>query len=270
MVERSRRGKGKHKSKPDLLGNHQRCWLWGRVLVSETLRAGRWPILELFLADDLPVDQMREATDRAQTLGVAVKIESRDALTQRCRTEEHQRYVAQMSSFPYASLEDVLAARPARPLYVILDAMQDPYNFGAVLRSAEVFGADAVFIGKRRQAPVSSMVARSSAGAINRVPIVQVPDLPKLVKTLQGLGVTVAGTSEHAEHKSWDGQFQRPTAIIIGNEGVGISSDLLARCDNLVCIPQHGDIGSLNAAAAAAVLLYEVRRQQAASPGGNC
>lgn len=262
MVERSRRGKGKHKRQAKLLGSHQRCWLWGRVLVGETLRAGRWNILELFLADDLPPDQKRTATRRAAELGVAVSAESRDALTRRCRSAEHQGYVARMSPFPYANLDDVLPTRFAKSLFVILDSIQDPYNFGAILRSAEVFGADAVFVGDRHQAEVSSMVARSSAGAINRVPIVRVANLVSLVESLKSLDMTVVGTSEHAKQTTWDVRLSPPIAIVIGNEGSGIGPELLAACDRVIRIPHQGDIGSLNAAAAAAVLLHEIRRQQ--------
>jgi len=269
MVERSRRGKGKHKRQTKLLGSHQRCWLWGRVLVGETLRAGRWNILELFLADDLPPDQKRFATRRAAELSVAVTIESRNALTRRCRSGEHQGYVARMSPFPYASLDEILSARSASSLFVLLDSIQDPYNFGAILRSAEVFGADAVFVGERHQAEVSSMVARSSAGAINRVPIVQVPSLVSLAESLKSLSMTVVGTSEHAKLTSWDVPLSPPIAIIIGNEGAGIGPELLAPCDRVIRIPHQGDIGSLNAAAAAAVLLHEVRRQQAESDGAT-
>jgi 23S rRNA (guanosine2251-2'-O)-methyltransferase len=265
MVERSRRGKGKHKRRAELLGSHQRCWLWGRVLVGETLRAGRWRILELFLADDLPSEQKRIATRRAAELNVPTTIESRDALKRRCRSSEHQGYVARMSPFPYATLIDVPESLAATSLVVILDSIQDPYNFGAILRSAEVFGADAVFVGERQQAEVSSLVARSSAGAVNRVPIIRVPGLVPLVEMLRQRAVSIFGTSEHAESRSWDVPFDRPTAIVIGNEGAGIGPELFAACDRVIRIPHQGDIGSLNAAAAAAVLCYEVRRQQASN-----
>jgi 23S rRNA (guanosine2251-2'-O)-methyltransferase len=259
MVERSRRGKGKHK----LLGSHQRCWLWGRNLVSETLSAGKWPILELYLADDLPPEQLQRSRAQAASQGVPVQVGSRDALQRLCHSSEHQGYLAKMPPFPFADAEQVLAARLAQPLCLVLDSIQDPHNFGAMLRSAEVFGVDAAFIGAQRQVEVTSHVARSSAGAINRIPIARVDDLAGMASRFAEVGIDVVGASEKAERTADRYDFRRPTAIVIGNEGTGITPALAARCTELVRIPQYGAIGSLNAAAAAAILFYEARRQRA-------
>jgi 23S rRNA (guanosine2251-2'-O)-methyltransferase len=263
MVERSRRGKKKRK----LLGSHARSWLWGRNLVRETLLAGRWPILELHVADDLPSESIAEAQREAEARGVPIHIERRTALQRLEGTGEHQGYLAKMGPFPYATESEVFAVAKSKsadstPLFLILDSIQDPFNFGAMLRSAEAFGADVVFIGARDQAPVSSMVARSSAGAVNRVPVAQMEDLVALARTLHDRGIQVVGASEKAERAVQTCNLKGPMAVIIGNEGTGIRPDLAACCDALVKIPIEGAVGSLNAAAAAAVMLYEARRQR--------
>src|SRR4051812_33507612 len=130
MVERSKRGGS---GKKQLLGNHQRCWLWGRNLVYETLDAGRWPILELCLSRDLAAETLNEVRQLASRRCIPARVEDRETLTRLCHSAEHQGYVARMAPFPYATAEDVLNARPAAPLYLVLDSLQDPYNFGAIL-----------------------------------------------------------------------------------------------------------------------------------------
>jgi 23S rRNA (guanosine2251-2'-O)-methyltransferase len=258
MVERSGRGKGKRK----LLGSHQRSWLWGRNLVRETLLGGRWPIVELHLADDLPPDLLAEACESAANRGVRALVEPRDALERRVHTSEHQGYLAKMGPFPYASPDQLLATPKSQPLYVILDSIQDPFNFGAILRSAGAFGADGVVIGTRRQVPVTSLVARSSAGMVSRVPIVRVDDLADWARALRRRQVVVVGASEEADLSLTECDFRRPTALVLGNEGTGIGPELLACCDALARIPLAGPADSLNAAAAAAVFLFEVARQR--------
>lgn len=265
MVERSRRGKGKRK----LLGNHQRCWLWGRNLVRETLLAGRWPIIELHLADDLPAEQLAEAQRAAAAHDVKLHLSGRDGLQRLAHTGEHQGYVAKMGPFPLQSADALLAAAPQRPLYLILDGIQDPYNFGAMLRSAAAFGVDAVFVGSRGQASVSSLVARSSAGAVNRVPIAAVDDLAVLANTLRARKVSIVGASEKADRELTACDFNGATALILGNEGTGISEELLGCCDRLARIPLAANMDSLNAAAAAAVFLFEAQRQRAITDRGR-
>jgi 23S rRNA (guanosine2251-2'-O)-methyltransferase len=243
--------------------------LWGRNLVRETLTAGRWRILELHLADSLPADQLEEAQDAAKRLGSVLKVESSQVLEQLGRTAEHQGYLAKMAPFPYADAEEVLSCATERALYLVLDAIQDPYNFGAMLRSAGVFALDGVFIGTHRQVPVTSMVARSSAGVVNRVPIVRVADLSELARTLRARGVHLIGASEKADQPLTACNFRESTAIVVGNEGTGIGPELLASCDVLACIPTASSVDSLNAAAAAAVFFYEVQRQRQSAPAAR-
>lgn len=258
MVERARRAKGKKQ----LLASHARSWIWGRNLVSETLAVGAWPIVELHLADNLPPDALNDATASAADRQIKTLISPRDELTRLCHSAEHQGYLAKMGPYPYATVEEVLARRSAAPLYAILDEIQDPYNFGALLRSAEVFGVEAVFVGAARQARVNSLVARSSVGAVNRIPIAETPDLAQLAVQLKASNVQVIGASATADQDLFRCDLRQPVAFVLGNEGAGLSPAVESQCDSLVRIPQTGAIGSLNVAAAAAVLFYEARRQR--------
>jgi 23S rRNA (guanosine2251-2'-O)-methyltransferase len=259
-MERHSRGKGKKK----LLGSHQKCWIWGRNAVMETLQAGRWQILDLYLSRQLPLDILAQVQADSARLGLEAVVEDPEVLARLCHTTEHQGYLARMTDFPYAGESQVMGALPPSPFCVVLDGIQDPYNFGAIIRSAEVFGANAVFIGETGQVGVTSMVVRSSAGAVNRVPIVRVPDLGTLVDGLRAKRIHLVAASEKASGELMGHDFRGGCAVVIGNEGVGPRPDILARCDSVVKIPQVGQIGSLNAAVAAGIFFYEVRRQRGA------
>ncbi len=260
MVERYRRGKRKQK----LLGNHQKCWIWGRNVVVETLKAGRWPILELCLADRLAPDALQAARKLADAADIPVSLESIESLTQRCRSKEHQGYLAKMPPYSYADPQPILSAQNSRPLYCLLDSIQDPYNFGAIIRSANVMGVDAMFVSRHGQAEVTSLVARASAGAVSHIPIAEVTDLVELATDLRGHDVQVVAATQTAERAVFDYDFRQPTAIVVGNEGSGIREELLRVCDHRVAIPQFGEIDSLNAAVSAGILFYEACRQRAA------
>ncbi len=262
MVERYRRQKGK----PELLGNHQKCWLWGRHAVMETLRAERWPVLELHVSNELPIEDQQFASEWALRQQQVDLIRSAPArLTQLARTKEHQGFLAKMGTFPFERVEDVLAAAKPRPLFGILDGLQDPHNFGAVIRSAHVLGADALIVPAHGQVEITVQVARSSAGAVNHLPIAQTDDLLKLAALLRARGVRLFGASQNASRPLFDCDFTGPAAIVIGNEGSGIQPDLLAACDELVTIPQFGVVESLNAAVSAGILFYEAQRQRVLS-----
>lgn len=257
-MERHSRGRGKQK----LLGSHQKCWVWGRNAVLETLQAGRWRILDLYLSRALPDEVIARAAKLASGMGLSPRVEDPAVLAKLCHTTEHQGYLARMSEFPYSELDAVWPSLPSDPFLVLLDGIQDPYNFGAIVRSAEIFGADAVMIGESGQVGVTSMVVRSSAGAVNRIAIVRVADVIPLVALVRTRGVCVVAASEKAGLDLMQHDFTKGTAVVIGNEGVGPRPDLIRQCDAAVRIPQIGRIGSLNAAVAAGIFFYEVRRQR--------
>ncbi len=260
-MERHRRGKGKQA----LLGNHQKCWVWGRNAVLECLAAGRWSVLDLHLSSALPPAALESATALARQAGLVARVEPPEELVRHCHSAEHQGYLARMAEYPYATEAVVLREAGPAAAFAILAGVQDPFNFGAMVRSAEVFGLNGVFIGEHGQVGVTSMVARSSAGAVNRVPIVRVPVLEELAARLAKQGVRLVAASEKADDPLTACDFRGPVAVVIGNEGVGIRPALLAACHATVTIPQSGRIGSLNAAVAASIFFYEICRQRCAS-----
>ncbi|MBC7820806.1 MAG: RNA methyltransferase [Planctomycetaceae bacterium] len=258
MVERYRRRKGQ----PKLLGNHQKCWLWGRNVVTETLHAARWPVLELHVSDELLAEELAFVEQWSQSNDAALNIEPNERLTSLCHSREHQGFLAKMAEFPYDRVEDALAAANSPQLFAILDGLQDPHNFGAVIRSAHMLGVDALFVPTRGQVEVTAQVARSSAGAVNHIRIAQADDLVTLAAQLRSRGLRVIGTSQNAERPVFECDLSSGIAVVIGNEGSGIRSEVLAACDELVTIPQFGAVESLNAAVSAGILFYETQRQR--------
>jgi 23S rRNA (guanosine2251-2'-O)-methyltransferase len=259
-MERYQRAQGK----PRLLGNHQKCWIWGRHPVLETLRAGRWPVFELWLDAALVDESVREALACAELLKIPVNRCSTDEILRLCHSAEHQGYLAKMGEFPYAEEDQLFGeGRTEAPgFYLLLDGIQDPHNLGAILRSAEVFGATAVVLAGQGQVGVTRQVARSSAGAVNRVTLVQSSDLPSLAGRLKHAGVRVVGASEKATEAIDQFDWRGPVALVVGNEGHGHSPEMTEQIETWVRIPQDGQIGSLNAAVAAAICCYEIRRQR--------
>ena len=165
----------------------------------------------------------------------------------------------------YASVEEILRVAEERgeaPLLVICDELSDPHNLGAVIRTAECAGAHGVIIPKRRSAGLTAVVAKTSAGAVSYLPVARVANLPALLKDLQKQGIWVFGTAADGNTDLYHADLKGPAAIVIGSEGDGMSRLVAQGCDFLVSIPMKGNISSLNASAAAAILLYEAVRQR--------
>ncbi len=239
--------------------NHNRAWLWGRHAVMETVRAGLWIPLEIALSPRCPPEIVRELHRWTQQHGVSVIEETDEALTRRCRSEEHQGIAARLPEFPYASFDDI---RTSARVWLVLDRIHDSHNFGAMVRSAVGLGVDAVLVGETEQSAVNRQVVQSSAGAVNLLPIARVASLVRAITTLHDQGVKIVAASEKAEQTIFTADLRPPVAIIIGNEGRGVSAELLERCTLPVRIPMANQLGSLNAAVAAGIVCYEVLRQK--------
>ncbi len=237
-------------------------WIWGRRAVLETLRGGRWPIRGLWVSERIEEDVAEELRGLAEQLDVELQKADGEEIRARCHTDQHQGVLARMGEFPFLSLESMLAQADDPPLWLLLDAVQDPHNLGAILRSAEILGVDGVVV-SGNHAPINGHVARSSAGAANHVRIARSANLVALVMQLRRDGVTVlaavAGGDSRAA-RSCD--LAGPVALVVGNEGHGVAEDVLEICDGRIGIEQSGRTESLNAAVAAGVLLYEVDRQR--------
>lgn len=244
------------------MANHNRCWIWGRNLVLETVRAAYWPVLELLHSDRCEPRAREEVCSLALRLGIAIHSVSDDQVTKSCRADDHQGLAARMPPFPYRRVEDLINSGPPNPVVVLLDRLHDPYNFGAIIRSADVLGIHGVIVGTREQAAVNSLAARSSVGAVNHVPIAETEDLITTVEMLHDRGFQIVGTSDHADELIFEPDYQRATVLVIGNEGRGIQPALEQRCTQFVKIPVLGQVNSLNAAVSAGILFYEVLRQR--------
>jgi 23S rRNA (guanosine2251-2'-O)-methyltransferase len=259
MVDSSRRGR-------QVMSNHNRCWIWGRHVVLETLHAGRWPILELLVGEQLEERLLADSISLAERADVPLSVVSEAMLTKSCRTAEHQGFAARMAPFPYLTPSQFSGGLPDNPVIAILDRLQDPFNFGAIIRCASTLGVDGIVVSDREQVEINSQVARSSVGAVNYLPIAQATDLVAAVDQFHNRGCQIIGGTEKADRPLHRADFRRPSVLIIGNEGRGIRPELLGRCDVSVSIPMSGQIGSLNAAVAAGIMFYEMRRQRSLPP----
>jgi len=249
-------------SRPLPLDNHNRAWIWGRHVVGETLAAGRWPILELALGDSLDHESRRTFERLAKASGISTQTLDDDGLTRLCRAADHQGCAARMAEFPYVPPDEFLATLDQQAVILILDRIQDPFNFGAMIRTVDGLGLAGVVIGSRAQAGVNSQVARSSAGAVNHVPICRVDDLPTLMTELVRRDWQIWGASERGAAAVTTAEFRPPLALVIGNEGTGVSAEVLALCTATVQIPMAGRVSSLNAAVSAGILCYEAVRSR--------
>lgn len=227
-----------------------------------TLRAGLWTPLEVAVAPRCP-DDLRADVRRLTSLQQIPLMEVADSeLSRRCRAEDHQGLAARMPEFPYANLDEVLSRSPAPTAWLVLDRIQDSFNFGAIVRSAVELGIDAVLIGTAGQAGVNSQVVRSSAGAVNYLPIVRATSVPEALPLLRDAGVLAIAASEKAASTVDAVDLIRPVALVIGNEAEGLSPAVLDCCQERVRIPIGNRVGSLNAAVAAGILCYELVRQR--------
>ena len=236
----------------------------GRNAVTEALRAGTALDKPYIAKGDTDRTLARIAAE-ARRAGVVVVEADRRKLDAMSRTHAHQGVSALSSVREYASVEDILQAAADKgeaPLLVICDELSDPHNLGAVIRTAECAGAHGVIIPKRRSAGLTAVVAKTSAGAVAHVPVARVPNLPALLDDLKKRGVWVFGTAADGATALYDADLKGPAAIVIGSEGSGMGRLVAERCDFLVSIPMRGKLSSLNASAAAAILLYEAVRQR--------
>ena len=236
----------------------------GRNAVTEALRAGT-AIDKIYVARGDTDRTLSQIVALAKGAGIVVADADHRKLDAMSRTHAHQGVIAVAAVRAYASVEDIFAAaaeKGEKPLIVVCDELSDPHNLGAVIRTAECAGPHGVIIPKRRSAGLTAVVAKTSAGAVSYLPVARVSNIPALLKDLQKQGVWVFGTAADGNTALYDADLKGPAAIVIGSEGDGMSRLVAEGCDFLVSIPMKGRISSLNASAAAAILLYEAVRQR--------
>ena len=236
----------------------------GRNAVIEALRSGT-AIDKIYLAKGETDAALGHIASAARSKGIVTVECDRRKLDNMSRTHSHQGVIALAAVREYASVEDILNAAREKdepPLIVVCDELSDPHNLGAVIRTAECAGAHGVIIPKRRSAGLTAVVAKTSAGAVSHVPVARVANLTALLKELKDEGVWIFGTAADGDRLLYDADLKGPAAIVIGSEGSGMSRLVAETCDFKVRIPMKGKLNSLNASAAAAILLYEAVRQR--------
>ena len=236
----------------------------GRNAVIEALRAGT-PIDKIYLAKGETDKTLGHIASAAREKGIVVVEADRRKLDYMSATHAHQGVIALAAVRAYATVEDILGAAREKgeaPLLVVCDEISDPHNLGAIIRTAECAGAHGVIIPKRRSAGLTSIVGKTSAGAVSFLPVARVANLPATLKELQRQGVWVFGADAGADKPLYKADLKGPAAIVIGSEGDGMGRLVRECCDFLVGIPLKGHIQSLNASNAAAILLYEAVRQR--------
>ena len=238
--------------------------LEGRNAITEALKSGR-TVDKVFIANGETDRGLQRLAAQAKEAGAVIVPVDRRKLDAMSTTHSHQGIIALAAAHEYASLDDILetaAARNEAPLIVICDELTDPHNLGAIIRSAECAGAHGVIIPKRRSVGLTATVAKASAGAVEHMKVARVTNINTAISELKDRGVWIFGTAAEGSIPMYKADLTGATAIVIGNEGDGISPLVRKNCDVMVHIPMRGQITSLNASAAGAILLYEAVRQR--------
>jgi len=236
----------------------------GRNAVTEALRAGR-NIDKIYIAKGEVDKTLGHIASRAREMGIVVVEADRRKLDSMSVTHAHQGVVALAAVREYSSIDDILRIAEERgedPFVIVCDEISDPHNLGAIIRTAECVGAHGIIIPKRRSAGLTSIVGKTSAGAVEHMAVARVSNLTAAIKELKERGLWVYGTAANAPAGMWDTNLTGPVCIVIGSEGDGMGRLVAENCDVLVSIPMHGRVNSLNASAAASILMYEVLRQR--------
>ena len=238
--------------------------LEGRNALQEALRAGR-TIDKVFIASGDTDKGLQRLAAEAKDAGAVVVPVDRRKLDQMSFTRSHQGVIALAAAHEYATIDEILeeaSSRGENALIVICDELTDPHNLGAIMRSAECAGAHGVIIPKRRSVGLTATVAKASAGAMEYMKVARVTNINNAIAELKEKGVWVFGTAAEGSVPMYKANLTVPAAIVIGNEGDGMSPLVRKNCDVMVSIPMNGRISSLNASAAASILLYEAVRQR--------
>ena len=238
----------------------------GKRTIIEALHSGIL-IKEIYVQDNMKQKEgfVGEIKDILKKSNIVLKSISRDDLRRLTKTEKHGGAAARVEEKRFVSVEQIFQnakRRKEEPFIILLNGIEDPHNFGAILRSAEGAGAHGIIIPKRRTAPIGATVAKTSAGALYHIPIARVANISQTVIKLKEKGVWIVGSDSSSDKMYYDVDFTLPIAIILGNEGKGIQDIVRKKCDFIVKIPMIGNVQSLNASVSGGVLFYEVIRQR--------
>ncbi|HJQ68056.1 MAG TPA: 23S rRNA (guanosine(2251)-2'-O)-methyltransferase RlmB [Blastocatellia bacterium] len=243
--------------------------IYGLLPVLEALRAQSRRIERVIIAEGTKHERLSEVVAAARRAGVPLRREPRAALNRLSGNANHQGVMAIVSAASYADEDEVLSNISPNTIFVLLDGVEDPHNLGAIIRTAECAGASAVIIPERRAAHITETAAKTSAGAVEYLPVARVTNLASFIEQLKRANVWVVGVEGSAEMSYTEYDYSGPVALVFGSEGHGLHRLVLERCDAVVSIPMRGKINSLNVSVAVGVVLFEAVRQRSAKVNAN-
>ena len=238
--------------------------LLGRNAVREAIKSGR-SINRILISEGSHGGSISEIINLAKERHLVLQSISTDKLDMLCGGQRHQGIAAYAAPVDYVELDDILNLAKDRgedPFLILLDELEDPHNLGAILRTADAVGAHGILIPKHRSCPLSSVVAKTSAGAVEYVPVARIGNVSQTLENLKKQGLWVAGADMDGTENYYEANLTGPIVLVIGSEGHGVSRLTKEACDFIVKIPMRGKVNSLNASNAAAILAYEILKQR--------
>ena len=236
----------------------------GRNPVIEALRSDA-EIDTILINKDAAQGSLNKIFELAKKKNILIKNVDRALLDRLSENKKHQGVIAEAMEYKYKDIDDIFnyaKEKNEKPFIVILDEVTDVHNLGSIIRSAECLGAHGVIIPKRRAAQVNSVVAKSSAGAIEYLPVCRVTNISDTLETLKEKGLWIYGADMEGEKYIYEENFDVPVGLVIGSEGSGLGRLVKEKCDILIKIPMKGNINSLNASNAASIIIYEIMKQR--------
>ena len=238
--------------------------MYGLHPVEEAIRSGARPLDHVSFARDRRDARLEALMQACHDAGIRIALEPRDQLTRLAKTDQHQGVVAFARERTFLSIEDLAAPRAdgGHLFLLALDGVEDPHNLGALLRTADGAGVDGVILPERRSAPVTAVVAKTSAGASEYVRIAKVTNLVRSLEELKRRNIWCIGLDERGERDYDQFDFQTDCVLVLGREGAGLHDLTRKTCDHLLRVPMAGSVASLNVSVAGAVVMYEAARQR--------
>ena len=242
--------------------------LYGLHPVEEAIRSGSGRLDRIAVSRERRDAKLDRLSALARSAGVRVSVESRDQLNRAAKTEAHQGVVAYLRDRAFLTIEDLLAPAPdgSHRFFLALDGVEDPHNLGALLRTADGAGVDGIILPERRSAPITAVVAKTSAGASEHVRVARVTNLVRSLEQMKKANVWIVGLDERGTPDYTDFDFvSSDCCLVLGREGAGLHDLVKKTCDHLLRIPMAGQVSSLNVSVAGAVVMYEALRQRRGS-----
>ncbi len=236
----------------------------GRNPVLEVIESGR-AINKIMIADGQKEGSIKKIIAKAKEKGIVISYVDRQKINGLSQSDNHQGVIAFVAAYDYMPLNEMLEGIKEKgevPFIIVLDEINDPHNLGSIMRTADAVGAHGIVIPKRRAVGLTPVVAKTSAGAIEYVPVARVTNLSRAIDELKEHNIWVAGADMAGEQTHFQADFKGGIALVMGNEGKGLSRLVKEKCDFLVNIPMIGRVSSLNASVAASVIMYEIFKQR--------